>query len=65
MSPDMIIVVFAAVLLVGALVIIALAPRVMRGRHLTGPFAGQEVLFARLANTLVALSCVVVILTHL
>ena len=61
----MITVVGAAALLVFALIVIAFAPRIVRGRRMTGAFAGREVLFTRLANALVAVACVVTILTHL
>jgi hypothetical protein len=51
--------------LVLALIVIAFAPRIMRGRRMRAPFTGREVLFSRLVNTLVAALCVVTILTHL
>ena len=61
----MITVVAAAVVLVVALVAIAFAPRIMRDRRMDGVFAGREVLLSRLINTVVAVVCVVVILTRL
>lgn len=61
----MITVVASSVLLVGALILIAFAPRIVRGRRMTGAFAGREVLFMRLVNALVAVACVVTILAHL
>jgi hypothetical protein len=63
-SSDVVIVVGAGVLLVLALFVIAFPRLATRGRRLDGVFAGREVLFVRAANSLVALTCVVVILTH-
>jgi hypothetical protein len=65
MDSDTFIVVATAVVLVVALFIVAFPQVVVRNRRLQGIPAGREVLFVRLADSAVAVACVVVLLIRL